>query len=64
LITKRIWNKGKNTKTNTAINHLCNYMNSEDHTQYLDDFKRFTKVMDKRGVTFEQIYPELYNEIF
>lgn len=65
LITERLYGKGFIIKkVQLSIDHLCNYMNSEDHTMYLDDFKRFTKVMDKRGITFKEIAPEIYNEIF
>ena len=64
LVMDKLWNKGSNKKVNQAFNHLCNYMNSEDHSHLLNDFKRFTEVMDKRGITFKEISPELYNEIF
>lgn len=64
LITERLYGQGHNNKVKQSIIHLCNYMNSEDHTIYLDDFKRFTKIMDKRGITFQEIESELYNEIF
>ena len=64
MITDILWDMGTNHKTKKIYRHLCNYMNSEDHTEYLDDFKRYTKVMDKRGITFEEICPEIYNEIF
>jgi len=63
LITERLWDKGINKKITNSMNHLCNYMNSEDHSHLLDDFKRYTKVMDKRGLTFEEIYPEIYNDL-
>jgi len=64
LITERLWDQGMNKKFNQSFNHLCNYMNSEDHSHLLDDFKRYTRVMDKRGMAFEKICPEIYNEIF
>jgi sulfatase maturation enzyme AslB (radical SAM superfamily) len=64
MITERLWDQGITKKMRQCFNHLCSYMNSEDHSYLLDDFKRYTKVMDKRGPTFEQICPELYNEIF
>ena len=64
MITEKLYGKGHNDKVKRSIIHLCNYMNSADHTIYLDDFKRFTRVMDKRGITFQEIVPEIYNEIF
>jgi hypothetical protein len=64
MISNKLKDKFTINKVQQSIDHLCNYMNSEDHTMYLDDFKRFTKVMDKRGITLEEIEPELYNEIF
>jgi len=64
LITERLYGKGYNDKVKQSIIHLCNYMNSEDHTHLLDDFKRFTTVMDNRGITFQEIEPEICNEIF
>jgi len=65
LITDRLYGKCFIIrKVQHSIDHLCNYMNSEDHTMYLDDFKRFTKVMDKRGIAFKDIAPDIYNEIF
>ncbi len=64
LITEKLYGKGYNDKVKQSIIHLCNYMNSEDHTHLLNDFKRFTDVMDKRGITFQEIEPDIYNEIF
>ena len=64
IVRSRIWNKGINNKVNQSFNHLCSYMDSEDHSYLLDDFKRFTRVMDKRGIPFKEICPELYDEIF
>lgn len=65
LITERLWDKGHEYKFRQSFNHLCNYMNSEDHSHLLDDFKRFTYAMDKRGIAFQEFCDEeLYNEIF
>jgi organic radical activating enzyme len=61
-ITNELYNFGTD-KINQSVNHLIQYMNSEDHTHLLDDFKRYTKVMDKRGITFEEIEPELFRRI-
>lgn len=64
IVRKRLQNKGINNKVNQCFNHLCNYMDNTDYSFYLDHFRRFTKEMDKRGKTFQEICPELYNEIF
>jgi sulfatase maturation enzyme AslB (radical SAM superfamily) len=65
IIRESLWNQGHEFKFKQSFNHLCNYMDSEDHTHHLDDFKRFTKVMDKRGICFQEFCdPELYNAIF
>jgi hypothetical protein len=64
IVRDRIWDKGLNKKVNQSFNHLCNYMDSEDHSHFLDDFRRFTNKMDQRGIKFKDIYPELANEIF
>jgi len=65
IIRERLWDKGHKYKFRQSFNHLCNYMDSEDHTHLLDDFKRYTGVMDKRGIAFEDFCDEeLYNAIF
>lgn len=64
IVRERLWDKGLNKKVKHNFNHLCNYMDSEDHSHLINDFKRFTKVMDKRGITFKEICPEVANEIF
>jgi len=64
IVRDRLWNKGMNKKVNKSFNHLCNYMMSEDHSHLLSMFKRYTRVMDRRGITFQEICPELYEEIF
>jgi len=65
FITKELWNKGINNKVNQNLNHMCNYMNSVDKSRLLDKFKLFTKSIDStRGLSFKDICPEIYNEIF
>jgi glutamate-1-semialdehyde 2,1-aminomutase len=65
IVTKKLWNKGKNNKVKQNFNHFCNYMNSEDHSFLLDEFRLFTKSLDSsRSTSFKSICPELYNEIF
>jgi hypothetical protein len=46
------------------VEHLIKYMNLEDNSHLLNDFKRYTKVMDKRGLTFKDLEPDLYEMIF
>jgi len=53
-----------NKEIEQHVNHLIKYMNLEDNSHLLNDFKRYTKVMDKRGITFKELEPDLYNIIF
>lgn len=65
FVTERLWDKGINNKVTQNFNHMCNYMNSEDRSELLDKFKLFTKAIEStRKVSFENICPEIYNEIF
>jgi len=64
IVKKKLWYQGENEKSLETFNHFCSYMFSEDHSHLLPVFKRYTRVMDKRGITFQEICPELYEEIF
>ncbi len=65
MITSKLWDFGINKKVTACFNQLCKYMNSSDESHLLEDFKRFTKVIDKnRGISFNDISPEIYNELF
>ncbi|MCB0364957.1 MAG: radical SAM protein [Bdellovibrionaceae bacterium] len=46
-------------KVQRSWNHFCRYMNSEDKTHLLPEFRRFTKILDeRRGEDFRQLCPE------